>query len=136
MFQRTIEVPTGRRGLFDVTSAVADVVRESGVVLGLVHVFIQHTSASLVIQENASPDVLHDLDDWYSRIAPDGDRRYRHVEEGPDDMSAHIRASLTDTSVTVPITDRRLAFGTWQALYVFEHRTAPTVRRLVVTVQG
>lgn len=136
MFQRTIEVPTGRRGLFDVTREIAELVKESGVRVGLCHVFIQHTSASLVIQENASPDVLHDLDDWYSRAAPDGDPRFRHTEEGPDDMSAHVRASLTDTAVTIPVTDGRLAFGTWQALYIFEHRTSPTRRRLVVTVQG
>jgi secondary thiamine-phosphate synthase enzyme len=136
MFQRTIEVPTGRRGLFDVTRQIAELVKESGVRVGLCHVFIQHTSASLVIQENASPDVLHDLDDWYSRAAPDGDPRFRHTEEGPDDMSAHVRASLTDTTVTIPVTEGKLAFGTWQALYIFEHRTAPTRRRLVVTIQG
>jgi secondary thiamine-phosphate synthase enzyme len=115
---------------------VAEVVGRSGVRTGLCHLFLQHTSASLVIQENADPDVLRDLEDWLGRLAPDGDPRYRHADEGPDDMSAHLRSTVTASSLTVPVVDGRLGLGTWQAIYLAEHRTAPHRRRLVVTVQG
>jgi secondary thiamine-phosphate synthase enzyme len=136
MLQRALVYETPGRGLHDVTGRVADVVSESGIVTGLCHVFLQHTSASLVIQENADPDVLHDLEDWFVRQVPDGDPRYRHTDEGPDDMSGHIRSALTSCSLTLPIEDRGLALGTWQAIYLFEHRTKPHTRRMIVTVQG
>ncbi len=106
----------------------------SGVADGLCHVFLQHTSASLLIQENADPNVLHDLETWFSRLVPDGDPRYRHVEEGPDDMPSHIRAAITQPSLLIPVRGRRLALGTWQAVYLFEHRLNPHTRRLLVTV--
>lgn len=136
MFQRTIEVPATRRGLHDVTSRIETVVDQSHVRTGLCHVFLQHTSASLVIQENADPRVLADLDAWFSRIVPDGDARWTHRDEGPDDMPSHVRAALTQPSLTVPIADGRLALGTWQAIYLFEHRLAPHRRTMVVTVHG
>lgn len=136
MFQETIALPDTRRGLHDITSRVARVVEQSGVRVGLCHLFLQHTSASLLIQENADPDVLRDMEDWFSRAVVDGDPRFRHRDEGPDDMSAHIRTALTQTSLTIPITDGRLALGTWQAIYLYEHRTAPHRRRLVVTIHG
>lgn len=134
--QRTLTIETPGRGLSDTTGRVADVVRDSGFSVGLCHLFVQHTSASLVIQENADPDVLSDLVAWLGRTAPDGDPRYKHVDEGPDDMSAHLKSAITATSLTVPIEDRRLALGTWQAIYLIEHRVRPHTRRIVVTVQG
>ena len=136
VFQRTIELPPTRRGLHDVTDRVAQVVEKSDVTTGLCHVFLQHTSASLLIQENADPRVLADLDAWFTRMAPDGDARWTHRDEGPDDMPSHVRSALTQPSLTIPVMDGRLALGTWQAVYLFEHRLAPHRRRLVVTVQG
>ncbi len=134
--QRTLELRTPGRGLSDVTAAVAGVVGEAGVTTGLCHVFCAHTSASLLIQENADPAVLRDLGAWLERLAPDGDPRYTHTAEGPDDMAAHLRTVLTRTSETVPVVDGRLALGTWQGLYLAEHRAAPHRRRLVVHVAG
>ena len=134
--QKTVELPARGAGLHEFTAEVARIVRESGVNTGLCHVFVRHTSASLVIQENADPDVLRDLLDWFARQAPDADPRYRHADEGPDDMSGHIRSAITHTSLAIPIESGRLALGTWQAIYLFEHRTAPHQRRIVITVQG
>lgn len=134
MVQRTIEHQGAGRGLYNLTRQIAAVVEDSGVRTGLCHVFLQHTSASLILQENADPDVLRDLEDWFARAVQDGDPRYRHDAEGPDDMSAHIRAALTQPSLTIPVTGGRLALGTWQGIFLFEHRTAPHLRRLVVTV--
>ncbi|MES2641945.1 MAG: secondary thiamine-phosphate synthase enzyme YjbQ [Myxococcota bacterium] len=133
MFRTTLSLPTPGRGLHDVTDAVAQQVSASGVRDGLVHLFLQHTSASLLVQENADADVLHDLDAWFGRAVPDGDPRYRHTAEGPDDMPSHIRAALTATSLLLPIVAGRLALGTWQAVYLFEHRTKPHTRRIVLT---
>lgn len=134
MSREIVEVRTPGRGLHDVTARVAAVVERSGVRDGLCHLFLQHTSASLLVQENADADVLRDLADWFARQAPDGDPRYRHTAEGPDDMSAHLRAAVTATSLTIPVMDGALGLGTWQAIYLFEHRTSPHLRRLVVTV--
>jgi secondary thiamine-phosphate synthase enzyme len=136
MFQRTIELPSLRRGLHDITARVEAVVAQSGARAGLCHLFLQHTSASLIIQENADPRVLADLEGWFSRMVPDGDPRWTHVEEGPDDMPSHVRAALTQPALLIPVTDGHLALGTWQAVYLFEHRLAPHRRRMVITVQG
>lgn len=136
LHQTTLHLRTPGRGLHDVTARVAEAVAGSGIRTGLCHLFLQHTSASLVIQENADPDVLRDLSDWLERLAPDADPRYRHTDEGPDDMSAHLRAAVTATSLTIPIAGGRLALGTWQAIYLAEHRTSPHERRIVLTVQG
>ncbi|MDI1475009.1 secondary thiamine-phosphate synthase enzyme YjbQ [Polyangium sp. y55x31] len=133
--QKTLDIRTRGRGLYDVTSAVAAVLDDAGVTIGLCSLFLQHTSASLVVQENADPAVLRDLDRWMARSAPDG-AGYEHDAEGPDDMPAHIRAAITSTSLTIPITAGKLALGTWQAIYVWEHRTSPHTRRLVITVLG
>ena len=133
--RRTIEVKTKGRGFVDVTREVRDVVRKSGVDAGLCNVFLQHTSASLVIQENADPAVLRDMEKWIERVAPESDV-YEHDAEGPDDMPSHLRAAITKTSETLPIESGDLALGTWQALYVWEHRRAPHTRRLVVTIVG
>ncbi|WP_260851631.1 secondary thiamine-phosphate synthase enzyme YjbQ [Denitromonas ohlonensis] len=112
------------------------VLRDSGVTTGLCHVFVQHTSCSLTITENADPDVRRDLETVMSRLAPDGDPAYRHDLEGPDDMAAHVRAVLTDTSLTVPVGDARLRLGTWQGIYLWEHRMQGATRSVVVTVMG
>jgi secondary thiamine-phosphate synthase enzyme len=133
--QRTLEVATQGRGFTDVTREVAGVVSESGVVVGLCSVFVQHTSASLVIQENADPAVLRDLGRWLERLAPESDR-YEHDAEGPDDMPSHLRSAVTRTGEVVPVSAGRPALGTWQAIYLWEHRAAPHRRRLVVTVTG
>ena len=132
--QAILEFATTGRGTRDITGAVAQVVAQSGIACGLVQVFVQHTSCSLTITENASPDVRRDLETIVQRLAPDGDPAYRHDEEGPDDMSAHARSVLTDTGLTVPVGGGRLLLGTWQGIYLWEHRTAPHRRTVVVTV--
>lgn len=132
--QELLELRT-QKGLTDVTRRVAEVVEKSGVSQGLCSVFVQHTSASLLIQENADPSVLRDLEKWLSELAPES-RRWEHDDEGPDDMPAHARSAITRTSENLPITGGKLALGTWQALYVWEHRERPHQRRLVVTVIG
>ena len=134
--QSILEFSTPGRGTRDITEEVAQVVAQSGVKLGLAHVFVQHTSCSLTITENADPDVRRDLETIIGRLAPDGDRAYRHDTEGPDDMAAHARTMLTETSLTVPIGGGRLLLGTWQGIYLWEHRTAPHRRKVVVTIIG
>jgi secondary thiamine-phosphate synthase enzyme len=133
--QQMLRITTKGRGLVDLTADVARVVSRSGVATGLCHVFVRHTSASLVIQENADPAVLRDLQRWIAKVAPEADD-YEHDAEGPDDMPAHLRAVMTKTSEIVPVADGRLALGTWQALYLFEHRARPHGREVFVTVQG
>ena len=134
--QEILEFATRGRGTRDITEEVARVVRDSGIRCGLVQVFVQHTSCSLTITENADPDVRRDLETIIGRLAPDGDPAYRHNDEGPDDMAAHARNMLTDTGLTVPIGGGRLLLGTWQGIYLWEHRSAPHQRRVVVTVIG
>ena len=136
MQQSILEFATAGRGTRDITAAVAEAVARSGLRCGLVHVFVQHTSCSLTVTENADPDVRRDLETIIARLAPDGDRAYRHDAEGPDDMAAHARTMLTDTGLTVPIGGGRLLLGTWQGIYLWEHRTAPHRRKVVVTVLG
>lgn len=134
--QRAVRVRTTGRGFSDVTSLARDVVRESSVQTGTCSVFCAHTSASLVIQENADPAVLRDLASWMSRVAPEDARAYEHADEGDDDMPAHLRSAITRSSETIPVTDGALGLGTWQAIYLWEHRTAPHQRTLVITVIG
>jgi secondary thiamine-phosphate synthase enzyme len=134
--QEAVSISTRGRGLHDVTRKVQEALAGAGVTTGLCTVFLQHTSASLVIQENADPSVLRDLDAWMGRIAPEDARAYEHDEEGPDDMPGHLRATITRTSETIPVTKGRLALGTWQALYLWEHRRAPHTRTMIVHVQG
>ncbi|MFN7986017.1 MAG: secondary thiamine-phosphate synthase enzyme YjbQ [Thermoanaerobaculia bacterium] len=134
--QERLEVRTPGRGLHEVTGAVAAVVARSGVATGLCVVFCPHTSASLVLQENADPSARADLLAWLARLAPDGDPRYAHDTEGDDDMAAHLRSAVTRSSETIPVTGGRLALGTWQGIYLAEHRAAPHRRTLVVHVLG
>ena len=133
--QRTLEIATRGRGLIDVTREVAAVVAEAGLSVGLCSIFVQHTSASLLIQENADPSVLRDLERWMAKLAPESSV-YEHDDEGPDDMPGHLRSAVTRTSEMIPITAGRLALGTWQALYLWEHRSRPHTRRLVITLLG
>lgn len=130
----TLHPPTP--GLHDITAEVAAVVAEAGVEEGLATVFLQHTSASLVIQENADPSARRDLERWLVRLAPEDDPLYTHTVEGPDDMPSHVRAALTATSLGIPIVGGRLALGTWQGIFLWEHRRARHERRLVVHVGG
>jgi secondary thiamine-phosphate synthase enzyme len=136
MFQAEIELSTKGRGTYDITSQVAAAVQKAGVAIGLCHVFVTHTSASLMLCENADPDVRRDLETFMGDLAPDGDPRFVHTAEGPDDMSAHVRSVLTHSDLTIPITGGRLALGTWQGVYLWEHRIAAHRRRVVVTVRG
>lgn len=131
-----LKVHTVGRQLVDVTAQVANAVHESTLGEGLVTVFVRHTSASVIVQENADPAVLRDMERFFARLVPDGDRLYEHVDEGPDDMPAHVRSALTATQVAIPFTERKLLLGTWQAVYLFEHRHAPHVRELVLHVLG
>lgn len=132
--QQQFTVNTPGRSTIDITREVESISREAGVDTGLVNVFISHTSASLILCENADPTVRADLEAWFSRAVPDGDRIFRHTCEGPDDMPAHVRSILTASSISIPIVNGRMALGTWQGLYLFEHRTAPHSRRVLVTV--
>lgn len=136
MFGTEITVATKGRGTYDVTADVARVVRDAGVETGLCHLFITHTSASLMLCENADPDVRRDLETFMADLVRDGDPRFVHRSEGPDDMSAHVRSVLTHSELTIPIRGGRLALGTWQGIYVWEHRVQPHKRRLLVTVTG
>lgn len=127
-----ITVDTPGRGLIDITGKIRDIAISAGVRNGLACIFVQHTSASLIIQENADPDVCRDLIDYLDRIAPESDL-YRHSAEGPDDMPAHIKSVLTATSLTIPVANGDLMLGTWQGIYLFEHRAAPHQRRVVAS---
>jgi secondary thiamine-phosphate synthase enzyme len=133
---RTRHVATRGRGLYDITRELQSLVQETGARSGLCSVFVRHTSASLVIQENADPSVLRDLERWIEKLAPEDAASYEHRDEGPDDMPAHLRCAVTRASETVPIADSRLLLGTWQAVYLWEHRRAPHSREIVVTVMG
>lgn len=133
--QQTLEIPTRGRGFTDITREVAAAVAASGAQVGLCSIFVLHTSASLVIQENADPAVLRDLARWMERLAPESSA-YEHDDEGPDDMPSHLRCAVTRTGEVVPIASGRLLLGTWQGIYVWEHRAAPHHRRVVVTVTG
>lgn len=136
VYQKTLEVSTAGRGTYLMTQEIQSVVGESGVTVGTVNVFNRHTSASLILTENADPDVRRDLETFMSGLVTDGDRRFLHQDEGPDDMSAHIRSVLTPAGFTLPIGGARLLLGTWQGVYLWEHRTHPHLRQLVVTVMG
>ena len=134
--QATLEFRTRGRGTTDITAEVARAVAASGIRTGTTTVFLQHTSASLVLCENADPDVRRDLETLLSRLAPDGDPAYVHDTEGPDDMAAHARSILTSNNLTIPVAKGTLMLGTWQGLYLYEHRQAGHSRSVVVTVIG
>ncbi|MDP2195975.1 MAG: secondary thiamine-phosphate synthase enzyme YjbQ [Rhodocyclaceae bacterium] len=131
-----ITVHSSGRGLFEITPELRDFQRQSGIRTGLLTVFCRHTSASLLIQENADPDVRHDLEAYFSRLSPDGQPGWRHNNEGPDDMSGHIRSALTQTSVGIPVVDGELVLGTWQGVFLWEHRTRAHRREVVLHLAG
>ena len=131
----TVTVPTRGPGLYEFTDAAAEFVRGTGIADGLLTCFVRHTSASLLIQENADPDVQKDLQDFFAWLAKSGPR-FRHTAEGPDDMPSHIRSALTQTSIGIPLRQGRLALGTWQGIYLFEHRDAPHRREVTLHVLG
>ena len=135
-FTHRLAVPTQGKGLYEITRPIAQWVAAREVSTGLLTVFVQHTSASLTIQENADPDVVHDLAAFFNRLVPEDTRLYRHTVEGPDDMPAHIRAALTPTQLSIPVEEGRMALGTWQGIYLFEHRAAPHRRVVVLHLLG
>lgn len=135
-FTRGITVRTKGKGLYMFTREVSAWVERCGIQTGLLNVFIQHTSASVTIQENADPDVIADLNDFFGRLVAEDPRLYRHTLEGPDDMPAHVRAALTQTHLAIPVLNGRLALGTWQGLYVFEHRAHGHERQVVLHLLG
>lgn len=128
----TLTVATHGRGLSEITGDVCAAVEQSGVRDGLCTLFVQHTSASLLIQENADPDVCRDLEAFFRRLVPEGGALWTHTAEGPDDMPAHVRSALTQTSLSIPVVDARPALGTWQGIYLWEHRRRGSVRRVLV----
>ncbi len=132
----SLKLSVGGQGLYDISHKVCDVVEKSGVSEGLVTVFIRHTSASLIIQENADPAVQRDLEAWLDRLVPEDDPRFTHTAEGPDDMPAHIKGALTGTSLSIPLMDGRLTLGTWQGIYLWEHRHHRGEREVIVNVMG
>jgi secondary thiamine-phosphate synthase enzyme len=133
---RTLSLRISGPGLHEITEDVEGIVRESGVTAGLATLFVQHTSASLLIQENADLSAKHDLERWLARLVPDNDPLYTHTREGVDDMPAHLKAALTPVSIGIPVVDGRLALGTWQGIYLWEHRRNAGVRNVVVQVGG
>jgi secondary thiamine-phosphate synthase enzyme len=129
-------VGTRGRGTYEITDRVEQIVAGSGASRGLCNIFVHHTSASLIVCENAAPDVRRDLERFAARLVPDGDPLFHHIDEGPDDMPAHVRSILTLTSVSIPIRDARCDLGTWQGVFLWEHRTAPHARRITVSILG
>ena len=132
----TVQVHTRGQGLYEITSDVRRWLAGTGITSGLLTVFCRHTSASLTIQENADPDVQHDLDAFFRRIVQEDPSLYRHTIEGPDDMPAHIRSALTDCSLSIPVVDCEPVLGTWQGIYLFEHRTSPHRREITLHIIG
>jgi secondary thiamine-phosphate synthase enzyme len=131
-----VSVATRSRGFYDITNEVQERVTQAAVGTGLCTLHLQHTSASLVIQENADPDVRADFERFFGRLVPDGDRLFEHTIEGPDDMPAHIRTALTAVNLSIPVAEGRLCLGTWQGIYLWEHRRAPHRRTVIVHILG
>jgi secondary thiamine-phosphate synthase enzyme len=131
---RQVNVETRGQGLYEITALIQSAVQEAAIAQGLCTLFVRHTSASLLVQENADPSAKRDLERWIARLVPEGDPFYTHDTEGPDDMPAHIRAALTATSLSIPILNEKLALGTWQGIYLWEHRRRGTLRELVLHI--
>lgn len=134
--QTEINVSTSGRGTYDISQQIQDFVGSAGVTTGICHVFIKHTSASLMLCENADPAVLRDLETFMARQVPDGDPMFTHTAEGPDDMPAHVRSVLTQSDINLPVSNGRCALGTWQGIYLWEHRFAPHLRTVTLTLTG
>ncbi|MFW5427116.1 MAG: secondary thiamine-phosphate synthase enzyme YjbQ [Methylophagaceae bacterium] len=136
VFQQQLDFTTSGRSTTNITQQIQQLVQQSGIQIGTCHIFVQHTSASLMLCENADPDVRVDLETYMQHIVPDGDPMFLHQDEGPDDMSAHIRTVLTNPDLTVPVSNGRCDLGVWQGVFLWEHRTHSHHRRVIVTVQG
>lgn len=136
MHQRQLVIKAPRQGLFEITNQIAEIVQQSQLARGMCHIFVQHTSASLLIQENADPSARADLEAFFERIATSHAHLFTHTDEGPDDMPSHIKSALTQCSLTIPVVDEQLALGTWQGIYLFEHRRAPHKRQVLVHIAG
>jgi secondary thiamine-phosphate synthase enzyme len=136
VFHTFLTIATSGKGLYSLTQQVSDWLRKQPLRNGSLLLFNQHTSCSLVIQENADPDVTLDLRDFFERLVPEDGEHYRHTAEGADDMTSHIRSALTNTSLTIPVIEQRMALGTWQGIYLFEHRAIPHQRRVVAQIMG
>jgi len=134
--QEEIVISTGGRGTYDLSQQIQQAVQASGINTGICHIFIRHTSASLMVCENADPAVMRDLESYMSRQVPDGDPMFTHTAEGPDDMPSHVRSILTQTDLNVPVSDGQCALGTWQGIYLWEHRYAAHRRKIVLTISG
>lgn len=134
--QKSLSVSTRGRGSYNITSDVQAIVAEAGIATGLCHVFVAHTSASLMLCENADPDVRRDMETFMVRLVPDGDPMFLHQDEGPDDMPAHVRTILTHSDLTLPVSGGRCALGVWQGLFLWEHRTMAHQRKIIITMQG
>lgn len=134
--QTSIAIQTSGQGLYEFTRDVVGFCRDSNVSVGLLTIYCRHTSASLTIQENADPDVVLDLNEYFSRLVPENTPWFRHTAEGPDDMPAHIRSALTDVSLSIPVTNARPQLGTWQGVYLFEHRARPHNRNVILHLSG
>jgi len=134
--QESFAAEARSQGLVDITSEIAGIVAAAAVDIGVATVFVRHTSASLIINENADPDVQRDLEAFLARLVPEGDPLYVHVDEGPDDMPAHVKSALTATSLSIPLRDGVMVLGTWQGIYLWEHRRRPRPRTIVVHVSG
>jgi secondary thiamine-phosphate synthase enzyme len=136
VYQQTFHHQTLGRGTANITRTTEEILEKSGASTGMLNIFVHHTSASLILCENADPTVRADLEYFMEKISPDGDPMYRHRDEGPDDMSAHVRTVLTTSSLTIPFNNKQLLLGTWQGIYLWEHRTHPHNRKITVTVYG
>jgi secondary thiamine-phosphate synthase enzyme len=134
--QTEISISTSGRGTYDISRQIDDFVKSSGIATGICHIFVRHTSASLMLCENADPAVMRDLEAYMSRQVPDGDPLFTHTAEGPDDMPAHVRSVLTQSDINLPISNGRCALGTWQGVYLWEHRYAPHQRKVMLTLNG
>ena len=134
--QKSLTVGTRGRSRVSITDSIEEFAQESDIQQGLVHLWIQHTSASLIVTENAAPDVLRDHETYLSSLVPDGNPSFRHDSEGPDDMAAHIRSILTQTTLTIPVLNGHLALGTWQGIFLWEHRTSPHRRTIIASILG
>ena len=134
--QQQLRFSTDGRGTYNIGQQINDVIQKSGVQTGICQIFIQHTSASLILCENADPTVRTDLDAFMKRLVPDGDSLFKHTDEGPDDMSAHVRTILTDSSLSIPVHEGKASLGIWQGIYLWEHRTSSFKRNISVTIIG
>ncbi|MCK5002158.1 MAG: secondary thiamine-phosphate synthase enzyme YjbQ [Gammaproteobacteria bacterium] len=134
--QQQLRFSTDGRGTYNISQQISDVIKKSGVKTGICQIFIQHTSASLILCENADPTVRTDLDAFMKRLVPDGDNLFKHTDEGPDDMSAHVRTVLTESSLSIPVHDGKESLGIWQGIYLWEHRTSSFKRNLSITIIG